>query len=148
MISGEIRFSYVGPHGRHTTVYVDNQIVEGVYFTVSCIPLLIWCHCDKARLDIQEVISRGERQRSDFADGILASFKDRALGSKYDILYDRDAIVNAYIFIEAHGGADPVPGLLFSLDAYIADVKERFLIDKLEVIYELNENEIYDGCRV
>ena len=138
-----LTFEYVGKDGRHTHISVDDEVVEAIYFTSSSLLLSIWCVCDMSQKDVQEVITNGIREEGEFGNSILLASKDRALGSKYDILFDTQAVVNAYLHIMNHGGDQPLGSLLFALDTYIQYFREKYSEHELEVNYELNESRIY-----
>ncbi len=149
LTNGTIKFYYVGPSGRHTEVYVEDELVRGYFFTNTSIMLLLWCVCDIYGKDVVEILSNPyDRVESEYTDRILLEMNDRSLMSKYDVVYDSKAIVNAYLFIKDLDLKDPLGSLLDIHDKFIKYIKIHYKIDKLEISYELKENEIYDGARV
>ena len=68
--------------------------------------------------------------------------------SKYDILFDDDAVVNAYLFIKNAGLTDMIGSLLDIHDKFIIAIRDMYNIEDLEVIYELQDDEIYTDSTI
>jgi hypothetical protein len=149
LISGTIKFHYLGPSGRHTEVYVDGEFKRGFFFTNTSILLLLWCACDILNKDLESVLTNGyERVESSITDNIIKDMGDRSLMSKYDILFDDDAVVNAYLFIKNAGLTDMIGSLLDIHDKFIIAIRDMYNIEDLEVIYELQDDEIYTDSTI
>lgn len=148
-MSGKITviFRYVGPNGRHTEVYVNDELVKGYFFTNTSIALLMWIACDMSGRDIKEELMNADESLVPESDIILESMDDRSLLSKYDVLFNRYACANAYVYMRNLKVSNPVGFIMSVHNRFLRDLTIKYGIKDIEVRYELEEDEIFESSR-
>ena len=138
LTNGKVIIEYVGEYGRHTRVFTNNQLQVSMYRCDTCPILNVWFACDILGIDIEKALKlTSNKIEYDY----FKLFKARLM-SKYDIMYDRNAVGNAYQdFIKS--GHD----LQYTIDVFygfLNYIRLNYKMDNLEIRYKLNEDEIYD----
>jgi len=141
----KIVFQYVGPHGRHTEVYQDGELVRGYFFTDTSPLLLLWIACDLRYQNVADVLKNETDypRRDDISESILARVGDRSLFSKYDVVYDTQAIPNAYLYLKDLKLARPIESILDYMDKLIKKICNELNDYDLEIEYGLDDRDIY-----
>jgi len=148
LITGKLVLHYVGEYGRHSELYINDEMVAASFNCNKSIMLLLWCACDSLYENIYDHIDK----EFDYVETELGSwlcktiFKPQ-LYSKYDVLMAKNATAWAYHdMIYKKKYSDPIQIVLSARQDLFLHVQKRFKINNLEVQYELDENEIYtDG---
>jgi len=138
-ISGKLILSCIGHDGRHTELYIDDQLVFAGFNTNCSILLALWFACDQDGLDINKAV----RIKSD--NVINYNFDklfNSVLLSKYDVLYDSRAVGNAYSLYLTHNYN--LQNVLDILNAFYLYVQNKFGITDLIIEYVIDEENIYD----
>jgi len=138
-VSGKLILSCVGHNGRHTELYIDEQLVFAGFNTNCSILLALWFACDQDGLDINKALNI---KSSDYVEYNFDKLFNRVLLSKYDTLYDNHAVGNAYSLFLTHGYN--LQNVLDILNAFYLYVQNKFCITDLTIEYVIDEENIYD----
>lgn len=141
--TGKLVLHYVGEYGRHSELYIDNELIVASFNCDKSIMLLLWCACDMANQDINDYIDADfTYEHTELGAKLCRSIFKMKLFSKYDILMKPNATAYAYKDIVYKQKLTPTAVLSARRDL-ILHVQNKYDIDNLEVVYELDENEIY-----
>ena len=146
-ITGKLILKYVGHQGRHTELYIDNTLVAAGYNCNKSIMLLLWCACNSRYKDIQEILnSEFEYEETELGKWICRVITRKQILSKYDVLMTSNAAAYAYRdMIYKKKYHDPINIVLSAKQDLINHFKHKFKLTDIEVIYELDENEIWQS---
>lgn len=144
--TGKLVLKYVGPKGRHTEFYIDDTLEEVGFNCNKSIVLLLWYACNQYNKDIEKVLITEYEYRYDELGKWLCRVIFRThLFSKYDIMMQFNATAHAYRDFIKKKIHDPVRTCMSAKQDLVSHLKSKYKLDNLEVIYELNEDEIYES---
>lgn len=148
MKTGKLVLRYVGEYGRHTELYIDDELIAAGFNCDKSIMLLIWCLADKLQISVDDIL-HADFVYSDSPLGtkLCKTIFTPQLFSKYDILACKNAAANAYYNI-IYKKKYSIDEVLSAKRDLILHVQKQFKLDNLEVIYELDEDEIYANGRI
>ncbi len=143
--SGKLYLRYVGHNGQHTQLTVNGETVASGYNCNKSIMLLLWCACDMQYKTTDYYIDCDfDYRETTLGTRLCNTLFKPALFSKYDIMMDSMATANAYkdVIYKANYD-DPISVVLSARRDVFLHVQKVFKLTSLEVIYELNEEEVY-----
>ena len=124
---------------------MNGKLEESFFFTDSSIMLMLWFACDSQGMDIFGVLSGYDlRSDSEDANKILANMSDRSLMSKFDILYDDQAVANAYNYFLTMDMEDPVGAMMNVCDEFIDYIAQKYDLENVNIVCNLDDKEIYN----
>jgi len=142
-LDGKLVFHYVGEYGRHTELYVNDELVAASFNCNKSIMLLLWCVCDSTSQDIANYINADfDYEETELGKWLCNVIFKPQLYSKYDVLMTPKASANAYKDLVYKKKLTICQALSARRDL-ILHVQKKYKLDNLEVTYELNEDEIW-----
>ena len=149
-MDGKLILHYIGKHGRHTELYINDELIVAGFNCNKSIMLLLWCACDSQYLDINNYIDVDFTYRETKLGAWLCRtiFKPQ-LFSNYDVLMKSNAAAYAYrdmIYKKKYD--NPISTVLSARRDLFLCIQQKYKLDNLEIIYELNEHEIWASGRI
>lgn len=145
--TGKLVLHYVGEYGRHTELFINDELVAAGFNCNKSINLLLWCACDSQYQNVSDHID-GD---FDYIETELGAWLCKVifrpqLFSKYDVLMSKNATAMAYNdLIYKKKYPDPISVVLSAKRDLILHVQKLYKLKTLEVLNELNETEIYEN---
>lgn len=143
--TGKLIYRYVGSYGCHTEVIQNDKTVAAGYGANTSILYALWCIADRDPLYAVKDLLEFDfvYANSIFSQTIIKSIFRPKLYSKYDILFNPNALALAYLDMVKSGVTiDDVLSAKYDLEQYI---KQQYNIQTLKVIYEQDEDKIWYG---
>jgi hypothetical protein len=144
-ITGKLILRYIGPNGKHTELWINNEHIASGFNCNKSIMFLLWCACDISNKDISNFLkSDFKYEKTKLGTWICKNIFKRALFSKFDIISQKNAPANTYkSLIYKQNYLDPINVVLSARRDLFLHVQKKFNLTSLEVIYELNDREIF-----
>jgi len=141
LIAGKLVLHYIGEYGKHTELYIEDELVAAGFNCNKSIMLLLWSACDSQYVNVDNYVNAA----FDYIETELGAWLCRTifkpqLFSNYDVLMKPNAAAYAYrdmIYKKKYD--NPIQVVLSAR----RDLQKRYKIDNLEIEYELDENEIW-----
>lgn len=149
-LDGKLVLHYIGEYGRHTELFINDEMVAAGFNCNKSIMLLLWCACDSQYKDVADYIQADYEYRETELGAWLCRviFKPQ-LYSNYDVLMKPNAAAYAYRdMIYKKKYPDPISTVLSARRDLILHMQKRYKLDNLEVVYELDEDEIWASGRL
>ena len=148
LTTGKLVLHYVGEYGRHTELYINDELVVAGFNCDKSIMLLLWCACDSKEENIYDYIdSDFTYQETDLGQWLCRNIFKPTLFSKYDVLMSCRATAWAYhdkIYKKRY--SDPIGVVLSARRDLFLHIQKQFKLNTMEIIYELDEDEIWTSC--
>lgn len=112
--------------------------------------LLLWCACNSQHKYVHDYLYADyQYEETELGQWLCRSIFKMQLYSKYDVLMKSNAAAHAYKdMIYKMKYSDPITVVLSAKRDLILHVQKKYKIDNLEVVYELNEDEIFQSGRL
>lgn len=144
---GKLVFHYVGEYGKHTELYIDDELIAAGFNCDKSIMLLLWCCCDSQNVNIDDYIHVDfDYEETELGQWLCKVIFKPQVFSKYDILMKPNAAAWAYKD-KVYKSNLTINQALSARRDLILHTQNRYKIDDLEVVYELDENEIWTSSR-
>lgn len=149
-MDGKLVLHYIGEYGRHTELYIEDELIVAGFNCNKSIMLLLWCACDSQRVDINDYLYADyQYEETELGLWLCRSIFKMQLYSKYDVLMKPNAAAYAYMdMIYKKKYPNPITTVLSAKRDLILHVQKRYKLNNLEVVYELEENEIWQSGKL
>jgi len=148
LISGKLVLHYIGEYGRHTELFIEDELVAAGFNCNKSIMLLLWCAFD-SKNKLIDIGTNFKYTETELGMWLCDTIFKPQLFSKYDVLMTGNAAAETYHdMIYKKKYQNPIDVVLSAKRDLVLHVQKKFRIDNLEVIYELDEQEIWNNGTV
>jgi len=144
--TGKLVLHYIGEHGRHTELFINDELVIAGFNCNKSIMLLCWCVCDSLYIDV-DINADFVYEETKLGSWLCNVIFKPQLYSKYDILMKPNAAAYAYHDL-VYKKKLTMNQVLSAKHDLVLHVQNKYKIKNLEVVYELQEQEIWDNGRI